>query len=46
MTVKIKVPKYAERKHSSRQALSAQRMPARVYKDRKKELSKKQCRGR
>lgn len=41
---KIKIEKPAK-KAGSQQNLMAQRMPARVYKDKKKESSKRACRG-
>lgn len=34
----------AVQKHASQQNLMAQRMPARVYKDKKKEASRRSCR--
>lgn len=40
----VSVPKYTERKHSSEQALASQRMPARVYVDKKKQAKKSACR--
>lgn len=42
--MKIKMPKYTDSKHASKQALMAQRMPARIYKDKKKEQSRRNCR--
>lgn len=42
--MKIKMPKYTDSKHASKQALMAQRMPARIYKDKKKEQSRRSCR--
>ena len=42
--VNVKIPKYSESKHASAQTLSAQRLPARTYKDCKKEAKKRQCR--
>lgn len=40
----IKAPKYTDSKHSSQQALASQRMPARIFKDKKKEMKKNRCR--
>lgn len=40
----LKLPKYSERKHASEQALASQRMPARVYVDKKKKAKKFACR--
>ena len=42
--MKIKMPKYTDSRHASKQALMAQRMPARIYKDKKKEQSRRNCR--
>lgn len=42
--MKIKMPKYTDSRHASKQALMAQRMPARIYKDKKKEQSRRSCR--
>ena len=44
LLMKIKMPKYTDSKHASKQALMAQRMPARIYKDKKKEQSRRNCR--
>ena len=43
--VYIAVPSYKSRKHTSAQAMSAQRMPARVYENKKKKMEKEGCRG-
>lgn len=42
--MKIKMPKYTDSRHASKQALMAQRMPARIYKDKKKEQNRRNCR--
>ena len=41
----IAIPAYKDTKHASQQALASQRMPARIYKDRKKESRKRACRN-
>lgn len=43
--IRIKVERQNLRKSGSTQNLMAQRMPARVYKDKKKEASKRACRS-
>ena len=42
----VTVPAYKESRHSSAQALRSQRMPARVYDDKKKKMSRNACRNR